>query len=266
MAQHEDRNYRRNRDDNYRSGRDDNDTRQGRRGMQGGEYGWDQRSPDYEDWNQDSSRMGRGGEQGGWQSGSERRYDADRGYGGSGYSGGPDQDYSRSNYGPGSSYGGWGNTYGRRDMSGGSESSGTQGGRGFMDKASDEVSSWFGDEGARRRRERDEHRGRGPKGYARSDDRIKEDVNDRLTDEGSLDASDIEVQVSSREVTLSGEVHSREDKRRAEDIAEMVSGVSHVQNNLRVKNRTGAMTGSTTATSQSATGSAATGKSTNQRS
>jgi osmotically-inducible protein OsmY len=81
----------------------------------------------------------------------------------------------------------------------------------------------------------DQYRGRGPKGYARSDDRIREDVNDRLTDDGSLDATDIEVDVNDREVTLSGTVNSRFDKRRAEDLAESVSGVTHVQNNIRVR-------------------------------
>jgi hypothetical protein len=40
-------------------------------------------------------------------------------------------------------------------------------------------------------------------------------------------------------VTLNGEVSSREEKRRAEDLAESVSGVGHVQNNLRVKGRSG---------------------------
>ncbi|MGZ3275969.1 MAG: BON domain-containing protein [Caulobacteraceae bacterium] len=38
-------------------------------------------------------------------------------------------------------------------------------------------------------------------------------------------------------MTLSGTVLRREDKRRAEDLAEQVSGVTHVQNNLRVKPR-----------------------------
>jgi osmotically-inducible protein OsmY len=79
-----------------------------------------------------------------------------------------------------------------------------------------------------------EHRGRGPRGYKRSDERIREDVNDRLTDDPLLDASGIEVGVSDGEVTLSGTVQRREDKRRAEDVAERVSGVAHVQNNLRV--------------------------------
>ncbi|MGK9287195.1 BON domain-containing protein, partial [Sinorhizobium meliloti] len=79
-----------------------------------------------------------------------------------------------------------------------------------------------------------EFRGRGPKGYQRSDERIREDVCDRLSDDRSVDASEIEVRVSNCEVTLSGTVDSREQKRRAEDCAEEVSGVKNVQNNLRV--------------------------------
>ena len=79
------------------------------------------------------------------------------------------------------------------------------------------------------------YRGRGPRGYARSDERIREDVSDRLMDNPHVDASDIEVRVSGREVTLDGTVESRHDKRRAEDIAESIAGVAHVQNNLRVR-------------------------------
>lgn len=78
------------------------------------------------------------------------------------------------------------------------------------------------------------HHGRGPRDYRRSDDRIREDVNDRLTDHHHLDASNIEVEVKDGEVTLNGRVEQRGDKRRAEDCAEQVSGVRHVQNNLRV--------------------------------
>jgi osmotically-inducible protein OsmY len=107
--------------------------------------------------------------------------------------------------------------------------------RGWWDRASDEVSAWFGDDDAERRREMDaRHQGRGPKGYTRSDDRIREDVSDRLTDDPYVDASDIEIAVASAEVTLTGSVDSRNARRRAEDIAERVSGVTHVQNNLRV--------------------------------
>lgn len=112
--------------------------------------------------------------------------------------------------------------------------------RGFLERAGDEVRSWFGNEDAERRRERDmreagQHRGRGPKGYQRSDTRIMEDMNDRLTEDPHIDASEIEVRVEGREVTLTGTVNGRFEKRHAEDLAESVSGVSHVQNNLRVK-------------------------------
>jgi hypothetical protein len=79
------------------------------------------------------------------------------------------------------------------------------------------------------------HRGRGPKGYKRSDDRIHEDVCERLTEDPFIDASNIEVAVTEGEVTLNGTVSSRGLKRRAEDLAEMASGVAHVQNNLRVQ-------------------------------
>ena len=111
--------------------------------------------------------------------------------------------------------------------------------RGFFERAGDEVRSWFGDDANRRRDpdtgQREHHRGRGPKGYQRSDERILEDVNDRLTDDPHIDASEIDVSVSNREVTLNGTVNSRFEKRHAEDLAESVSGVGHVQNNLRVQ-------------------------------
>jgi osmotically-inducible protein OsmY len=112
--------------------------------------------------------------------------------------------------------------------------------RGFFERAGDEIRSWFGDDEAERRRDRDvrageHHRGRGPKGYQRSDQRILEDVNDRLTDDPHIDASEVDVTVTNREVTLSGTVNSRFEKRHAEDLAESVSGVNHVQNNLRIQ-------------------------------
>ncbi|PAU96083.1 BON domain-containing protein [Paracoccus salipaludis] len=115
---------------------------------------------------------------------------------------------------------------------------GGSGERGFFERAGDEIASWFGDEEAQRRRERDAgHRGRGPRNYSRSDERIREDVSDRLSDDHHLDASDIVVSVSGGEVTLDGTVDSRAAKRHAEDLAERCSGVLHVQNNLRVRDR-----------------------------
>lgn len=148
--------------------------------------------------------------------------------------------------------------YGRGEYGAGEE-------RGWWDRASDEVASWFGDEEAERRRRMDQqrpHRGKGPKGYRRSDERIKEDINDRLS-EGYLDATDITVAVENGEATLSGTVNSRADKRRAEDIAEYVSGVSNVENRLRVKDDAGRYSSlqntGMSDTSITATGSGATG-------
>lgn len=79
------------------------------------------------------------------------------------------------------------------------------------------------------------HRGKGPKGFIRSDERIREDINSRLTDDAYVDASDIDVTVEKGEVTLTGTVPDRSSKRRAEDISELVSGVTNVENRLRVK-------------------------------
>lgn len=110
--------------------------------------------------------------------------------------------------------------------------------RGFFDRASDEVMSWFGDDDAARRRQldaREDHRGKGPSGYTRSKERVLEDANERLMHDNSLDASNITVTCEDNEITLSGTVDSRHAKRRAEDIVDNISGVKHVQNNLRVQ-------------------------------
>ena len=108
---------------------------------------------------------------------------------------------------------------------------------------------------------RGDHRGRGPRNYTRSDERVREDVNDRLSDDAWLDATEIEVQVSACEVTLTGTVQSREDRRRAEDLAEQVSGVKHVQNNLRVETQpSGRTAGATASSSPSGGGQTASGQ------
>jgi osmotically-inducible protein OsmY len=117
----------------------------------------------------------------------------------------------------------------------------------WLDRAADQVRSWFGgeDDGEggrpgdepRRAYGRGEgrFRGRGPRNYRRSDERLREEVCDRLTDNEWLDASDVEVNVVAGEVILTGMVDSRYAKRLAENIAESVSGVANVQNNLRVQ-------------------------------
>jgi hypothetical protein len=107
--------------------------------------------------------------------------------------------------------------------------------------------TWAGGE---TRERRGLFRGRAPKGYTRSDERIREEVNERLMQDEDLDPSEIEVTVQKGEVTLKGTVPDRSEKHRAEDLAEDVLGVKDVHNQIRVqreeksRGRTGAAAGS----------------------
>lgn len=113
-----------------------------------------------------------------------------------------------------------------------------------------EHSTWFGSDrdrehGMRRggmlggffdnRDEFGNHRGRGPRGYHRADERIADEVCEFLTLHPELDASDIDVVVNESIVTLRGRVDHRHDKRIAEEIAEDVYGVKEVHNELRIE-------------------------------
>lgn len=77
-------------------------------------------------------------------------------------------------------------------------------------------------------------RGRGPKGYMRSDERISEDICERLTRDPEIDASEISVEVKDGTVTLRGSVDERWMKYRVEDVADGCSGVKDVRNELRL--------------------------------
>lgn len=77
--------------------------------------------------------------------------------------------------------------------------------------------------------------GRGPRGYQRGDERIREELCDRLTDDPRIDASDVEVQVKGGEISLAGSVRSRDEKRFTEELAERITGVRDVSNHLKVK-------------------------------
>jgi osmotically-inducible protein OsmY len=260
--------------DEYRRGRDEQDYddpyyrgqgggyeesyyrgRGGERSRYGGEqsrygYGGEQSRYGY---GGEQPRFEHGGEQSRYGYGGEQRY----GYGRGGYSGEPQRresrsreyrepygayDYGRNEYGertrePYYQRGHEGREY-REPYYRGGYGRGA-GERGFIERAGDEIKSWFGDEDAERRRRADEIRrgiyaGRGPRGYQRSDERIREDINDRLTDDWYIDASETEVVVNNCMVTLMGRVETRDEKRRAEDIAESVSGVTDVSNQLRV--------------------------------
>ena len=126
--------------------------------------------------------------------------------------------------------------HGRRGRGYASEGYGSSGdGRGWRERGGELAWSFAHQrEGGRGQ---PDHRGRGPRGYKRSDERVREDVCDQLYNDPYVDASDIEVEVSGGEVTLGGTIDSRQTRRRAEDIVESVLGVTHVQNNLRVRRR-----------------------------
>lgn len=77
--------------------------------------------------------------------------------------------------------------------------------------------------------------GKGPKGWKRSDERIKDEVSEALYRDYEIDASEIEVEVKDGIVTLSGTVDSRDSKRSAEECIENLSGVIDVHNRLRIE-------------------------------
>src|SRR5690349_12724835 len=62
------------------------------------------------------------------------------------------------------------------------------------------------------------HSGKGPKGYVRRDESIQEEIHEMLTRDEQVDATDVEVQVVSGVVTLSGSVPDRQMKYRTEEM------------------------------------------------
>jgi hypothetical protein len=101
------------------------------------------------------------------------------------------------------------------------------------------------DETARREgwpRERDERgrdaermRNRGPRAYKRSDERIKEDIYERLIAAWEIDSSDVTVEVREGKVTLQGSVPERRMKHRVEDLVDLCHGVQDIDNFIRVR-------------------------------
>lgn len=75
---------------------------------------------------------------------------------------------------------------------------------------------------------------RGPKGYARSDARVFEDVCERLASDDTVDVSEVSVHVNDGRVMLEGEVPERYMKHRVEDIVDACWGVKDVENRIRV--------------------------------
>jgi len=205
--------------DNYSQGRGSE-----RWGSQGTNQGnEDYRRQDRERWEERENR-GRSaypsqdmrGHEGGW--GGYSGYDRNQG---DQYRTGNEQRYDRDTRGweSGSSQRNWSGSQG---WVGGQQGQQTWRGGSTMGQSGD----WSGQRG--------QHYGRGPKGWQRSDDRIRDDIAERLAQHPDVDASEIEIEVHNAEVTLKGNVDSRDSKRAAEDIAEGVFGVRDVQNQIRV--------------------------------
>jgi hypothetical protein len=99
-----------------------------------------------------------------------------------------------------------------------------------------------------------EGRGRGPKNYRRSDERIQEEICEALFRQGRLDASEVDVQVTNGEVLLTGTVSRRDDKLAIEHLVDNIYGVVDVRNEIR---RTGPAARTSAAVHQSTTTSSA---------
>jgi osmotically-inducible protein OsmY len=101
---------------------------------------------------------------------------------------------------------------------------------------------------------------RGPKGYKRSDERLKEDISERIMQRHDIDASEVTVEVQNGKVTLEGTVSDRRMKHALEDLADACPGVEDVDNRVRVSRGSGeSESGASGSGSTSATGSSSTG-------
>jgi len=146
-------------------------------------------------------------------------YSGDYGYGGSGRSGYGQGNY-RSEYGYGSGRGG-GEQYG-------GQQSGQQYGQRGQYGSQAQQGRGMGQQGM------GQHHGKGPKGYQRSDERIKELISERLREDPEIDPSEVTISVQGGKITLEGTVDSRQTKNAIEEIAEQF-GSQDIQNNLRVQ-------------------------------
>ncbi len=160
-------------------------------------------------------------------------------YGGGNYGGGYGGGFGRGDYG-GGAYGGAnrsGGSYGGgvgaagNDLNYGAGTGRGFSGYGYEGSASREQSS-FGSQNYGG--QTGQHRGKGPKGYQRTDERLKELICERLRDDPEIDPSEVTITVQGGKVTLEGMVESRHAKNAIEDVAEQF-GVQEVQNNLRVQ-------------------------------
>ena len=103
---------------------------------------------------------------------------------------------------------------------------GSHGGYGPQGEAHWPQSSWAQQGRAQRR---------GPKGYKRSDERIREDICERLMQSAYIDSSEVTIEVKDGRVSMEGTVPERRMKHAIEDLAEATAGVTDVENKVRVE-------------------------------
>jgi hypothetical protein len=222
----QDESWRENRGEQFGQGRED----------------WRQRFGRGDDWrgSEDDERRFGGGRSQFWDRG-----ERDRGGHGGGFGGGGFGEYGSSGYGnfsqggresggygtQGGQQSNWGRSqeFGDRDFERGMGRWGSDGGRGTFEREDRGPFQRLGD----KFREMTGMQMRGPKGYKRSDDRVSDEVCERIARSG-VDAENVEVKVQAGEVTLTGTVRNRQEKWRLEELAEDVFGVQDVHNNLRV--------------------------------
>ena len=111
--------------------------------------------------------------------------------------------------------------------------------RGLVERVGDEISSWFGDEVANMRLEDDAlNDAGGPE--AAADEQLRLSVRDALLASPDLNGSAIDVEAANGEVRLTGAVLTDPEVYLAEECARGVAGVTHVHNDLLVRDVPGA--------------------------
>jgi|GEM_PF-6812003 len=210
--------------------------------------------------NQGGSYSGQPGNQGGsysGQSGGQQYGDSSRGsYGQNQYGSQSGNQYGQSGHYGQSGQSGQSGGYAGNSSSSGSSSFGNSGGRGGNGSSMQNSSVWNSMTGSDQYRSGADgaRKGSAPKNYKKSDDRISDDLCEKLMHQG-LDCSGVEVSVKEGIVTLTGEVCERNDKHRIEQIAADISGVNDVENQLRMAKKSNGSTSSATFSSPKDTSS-----------
>lgn len=117
-------------------------------------------------------------------------------------------------------------------------------GVGWRDEMGREVGEFFDDDYAEQRSDWNERRmrdirrsmrGRGPSPVISDDERVRDQICRRMSDDDDLDAEDVRIHVHHGQVTLDGVVEDASERRHAERCAQSVRGVRRIRNHLRTR-------------------------------